>query len=112
MFVLLLLGVVSLFCAYYGNLQQRLKEMEIMCFKCKRYHSGACYEDMELCSLKHRQSCAIENIYLLTPKGKSMYQYSKLSCMTNCEDINFLGFEKRTELICCKRNSCNLPVRV
>uniref|UniRef100_A0A2K5EZJ7 Prostate and testis expressed 2 n=1 Tax=Aotus nancymaae TaxID=37293 RepID=A0A2K5EZJ7_AOTNA len=43
-------------------------------------------------------------------KGRSMYHYSKLSCMTNCEDINFLGFEKRTELICCNdSNYCNLP---
>uniref|UniRef100_A0A8C0D688 Prostate and testis expressed 2 n=1 Tax=Balaenoptera musculus TaxID=9771 RepID=A0A8C0D688_BALMU len=42
--------------------------------------------------------------------GRSMYFYSKLSCMTNCEDINFLSFEKRTELICCKhKNYCNLP---
>uniref|UniRef100_A0A8C7C276 Prostate and testis expressed 2 n=1 Tax=Neovison vison TaxID=452646 RepID=A0A8C7C276_NEOVI len=43
-------------------------------------------------------------------KGRSMYYYSKLSCITNCEDINFLSFEKRTELICCKHsNYCNLP---
>uniref|UniRef100_A0A5F9DLG7 Prostate and testis expressed 2 n=1 Tax=Oryctolagus cuniculus TaxID=9986 RepID=A0A5F9DLG7_RABIT len=43
-------------------------------------------------------------------KGRSMYHYSKLSCMSNCEDINFLDFEKRTELICCKHsNYCNLP---
>uniref|UniRef100_H9KW38 Prostate and testis expressed 2 n=1 Tax=Callithrix jacchus TaxID=9483 RepID=H9KW38_CALJA len=43
-------------------------------------------------------------------KGQSMYHYSELSCITNCEDINFLGFEKRTELICCNdSNYCNLP---
>uniref|UniRef100_A0A8D0HNS6 Prostate and testis expressed 2 n=2 Tax=Sus scrofa TaxID=9823 RepID=A0A8D0HNS6_PIG len=42
--------------------------------------------------------------------GRSMYFYSILSCMTNCEDINFLSFDKRTELICCKnKNYCNLP---
>uniref|UniRef100_A0A8C3VL84 Prostate and testis expressed 2 n=1 Tax=Catagonus wagneri TaxID=51154 RepID=A0A8C3VL84_9CETA len=42
--------------------------------------------------------------------GRSMYFYSTLSCMTNCEDINFLSFDKRTELICCKhKNYCNLP---
>uniref|UniRef100_A0A9L0K295 Prostate and testis expressed 2 n=1 Tax=Equus asinus TaxID=9793 RepID=A0A9L0K295_EQUAS len=42
--------------------------------------------------------------------GRSMYFYSKLSCMTKCEDINFLAFERRTELICCKHSDyCNLP---
>uniref|UniRef100_A0AC11EVD2 Prostate and testis expressed 2 n=1 Tax=Ovis aries TaxID=9940 RepID=A0AC11EVD2_SHEEP len=43
-------------------------------------------------------------------KGRSMYFYSKLSCKANCEDINFLSFDKRTELICCEHKSyCNLP---
>uniref|UniRef100_A0A673UH35 Prostate and testis expressed 2 n=1 Tax=Suricata suricatta TaxID=37032 RepID=A0A673UH35_SURSU len=42
--------------------------------------------------------------------GRSMYYYSKLSCMRNCEDINLLNFDRRTELICCKNtNYCNLP---
>lgn len=45
-----------------------------------------------------------------TSSGRSMYFYSKLSCMTNCKDINFLSFDRRTELICCKhKNYCNLP---
>ncbi|XP_061059441.1 prostate and testis expressed protein 2 [Eubalaena glacialis] len=81
-----------------------------MCYKCKKYHLGICYEGMRSCTRKYHQTCAVENIYLLTGKGRSMYFYSKLSCMTNCEDINFLSFEKRTELICCKhKNYCNLP---
>ncbi|XP_007463672.1 PREDICTED: prostate and testis expressed protein 2 [Lipotes vexillifer] len=81
-----------------------------MCYKCKKYHIGIYYEGMRSCTLKYHQTCAVENIYLLTRKGRSMYFYSKLSCMTNCEDINFLSFEKRTELICCKhKNYCNLP---
>ncbi|XP_047733816.1 prostate and testis expressed protein 2 [Prionailurus viverrinus] len=80
------------------------------CYKCKKYHLGLCYDTMKICILKHQQSCAIENLYFLTRKGRSMYYYSKLSCMTNCEDINFLSFEKRRELICCRHNNyCNLP---
>uniref|UniRef100_A0A8C8YJ92 Prostate and testis expressed 2 n=1 Tax=Prolemur simus TaxID=1328070 RepID=A0A8C8YJ92_PROSS len=103
MFVLFLLGTVFLLCPYWA-------ETEISCYKCRKYHLGLCYDVMKSCSLKYKQSCAVENIYILTRKGKSMYHYSKLSCMTNCEDINFLGFEKRTELICCKHsNYCNLP---
>uniref|UniRef100_A0A8C8YS35 Prostate and testis expressed 2 n=1 Tax=Prolemur simus TaxID=1328070 RepID=A0A8C8YS35_PROSS len=110
MFVLFLLGTVFLLCPYWGNLQDPPKETEISCYKCRKYHLGLCYDVMKSCSLKYKQSCAVENIYILTRKGKSMYHYSKLSCMTNCEDINFLGFEKRTELICCKHsNYCNLP---
>uniref|UniRef100_A0A8D2DGW1 Prostate and testis expressed 2 n=1 Tax=Sciurus vulgaris TaxID=55149 RepID=A0A8D2DGW1_SCIVU len=43
-------------------------------------------------------------------KGKSMYHYSRLSCMTFCEDINFMNFKRRTEIICCQHsNYCNLP---
>ncbi|XP_034865141.1 prostate and testis expressed protein 2 [Mirounga leonina] len=80
------------------------------CYKCEKYHLGLCYDIMKTCTLKYQQSCAVENLYFLTRKGRSMYYYSKLSCMTNCEDINFLSFEKRTELICCKHNNyCNLP---
>ncbi|XP_051704109.1 prostate and testis expressed protein 2 [Oryctolagus cuniculus] len=110
MLVPLLLGIASLFCPCCSELQDHLKETRLMCFKCKRYHLGLCYESMKTCSLKYQQSCAIENFYILTPKGRSMYHYSKLSCMSNCEDINFLDFEKRTELICCKHsNYCNLP---
>ncbi|XP_008833413.1 prostate and testis expressed protein 2 [Nannospalax galili] len=87
------------------------KDVGKMCYKCKKYHLGLCYEVMRSCKLKHKQSCAAENIYILSKKGKSMYHYLRLSCMTNCEDINFLSFEKRTELICCKHsNYCNLPV--
>uniref|UniRef100_A0A8C0ZYU7 UPAR/Ly6 domain-containing protein n=1 Tax=Castor canadensis TaxID=51338 RepID=A0A8C0ZYU7_CASCN len=102
MLVLILLGTVFLLCAY-GDTQ-------IICYKCRKYHLGLCYEVMNSCKLQHKQSCATENFYILTKKGRSMYHYSRLSCMTNCEDINFLGFEKRTELICCKHNNyCNLP---
>ncbi|XP_074258023.1 prostate and testis expressed protein 2 [Saimiri boliviensis] len=85
-------------------------DTRLLCYKCKIYHLGLCYDVMSSCSLKRKQSCAVENFYVLTSKGQSMYHYSKLSCMTNCEDINFLGFEKRTELICCNdSNFCNLP---
>uniref|UniRef100_A0A671EIS4 Prostate and testis expressed 2 n=1 Tax=Rhinolophus ferrumequinum TaxID=59479 RepID=A0A671EIS4_RHIFE len=43
-------------------------------------------------------------------RGRSMYFYSKLSCMANCGDINILGSETKKELICCKHsNYCNLP---
>ncbi|XP_032724946.1 prostate and testis expressed protein 2 [Lontra canadensis] len=80
------------------------------CYKCGKYHLGLCYDTMKTCTLKDQQSCAVENLYFLTRKGRSMYYYSKLSCMTNCEDINFLSFEKRTQLICCNHsNYCNLP---
>ncbi|XP_076432111.1 prostate and testis expressed protein 2 isoform X2 [Peromyscus maniculatus bairdii] len=103
MFALLMLGMVFLSSLYW--------DLGTMCYKCNKYHLGLCYEVMSSCTLKHRQSCAAENIYVLTTKGQSMYHYSRLSCMTNCEDINFLSFEKRTELICCKHsNYCNLPM--
>ncbi|XP_020042801.1 prostate and testis expressed protein 2 [Castor canadensis] len=110
MLVLILLGTVFLLCAYGGELQSPRKDTQIICYKCRKYHLGLCYEVMNSCKLQHKQSCATENFYILTKKGRSMYHYSRLSCMTNCEDINFLGFEKRTELICCKHNNyCNLP---
>ncbi|XP_053437284.1 prostate and testis expressed protein 2-like [Nycticebus coucang] len=110
MFALLLLGTVFLLYPYWGDHQGPLKETETMCYKCGKYHLGLCCDVMKSSRVKHRQSCAVENIYVLTMKGKSMYYYSKLSCMTKCEDINFLGFEKRTELICCNHsNYCNLP---
>ncbi|KAG8522332.1 Prostate and testis expressed protein 2, partial [Galemys pyrenaicus] len=81
-----------------------------MCYSCNMYHLGFCYETMSFCRLKYQQSCATENVYILTKAGKSMYFYSRLSCMFNCEDLNFLTFNKRTELICCKQhNYCNLP---
>uniref|UniRef100_A0A8C6CD38 Prostate and testis expressed 2 n=1 Tax=Monodon monoceros TaxID=40151 RepID=A0A8C6CD38_MONMO len=102
MFVLFLLCIVFLVCM----------KPSTMCYKCKKYHLGICYEGMRSCTLKYHQTCVVENIYLPEKerKGRSMYFYSKLSCMTNCEDINFLSFEKRTELICCKhKNYCNLP---
>nr|XP_005908816.1 PREDICTED: prostate and testis expressed protein 2 [Bos mutus] len=102
MSVLFLLRIVIVVCMS--------KEPSMMCYKCKKYHLGICYEAMRSCSLKYKQTCAVENIYVLTRKGRSMYFYSKLSCKANCEDINFLSFEKRTELICCKHKSyCNLP---
>ncbi|XP_032214037.1 prostate and testis expressed protein 2 [Mustela erminea] len=86
------------------------REITNTCYKCRKYHLGLCYDTMKTCTLKDQQSCAVENLYFLTRKGRSMYYYSKLSCITNCEDINFLSFEKRTELICCKHsNYCNLP---
>ncbi|XP_020733358.1 prostate and testis expressed protein 2 [Odocoileus virginianus] len=110
MFVPFLLCIVILVCMSKGEFHEQETEPSMMCYKCKRYHLGICYESMRSCNLKHRQTCAVENIYFLTKKGRSMYYYSKLSCKANCEDINFLSFEKRTELICCKHKSyCNLP---
>ncbi|XP_006902501.1 PREDICTED: prostate and testis expressed protein 2-like [Elephantulus edwardii] len=80
------------------------------CFICRRYHLGKCSVIMKSCHLKYKQSCAIENIHVITKKGESHYLYSRLSCMYNCEDINFLDNDKRTELICCiHSNYCNLP---
>uniref|UniRef100_A0A8C6QGW0 Prostate and testis expressed 2 n=1 Tax=Nannospalax galili TaxID=1026970 RepID=A0A8C6QGW0_NANGA len=110
--MLFLLGTFILFCPSWCVFHVP-QEVDVgkMCYKCKKYHLGLCYEVMRSCKLKHKQSCAAENIYILSKKGKSMYHYLRLSCMTNCEDINFLSFEKRTELICCKHsNYCNLPV--
>ncbi|XP_003472609.1 prostate and testis expressed protein 2 [Cavia porcellus] len=81
-----------------------------MCYKCTSYQLGYCYGVMDFCILNYRQSCATENIYLLTEKGQSMYYYSKLSCRSNCENIIFLDFNKKTEVLCCKHsNYCNLP---
>ncbi|XP_019514411.1 PREDICTED: prostate and testis expressed protein 2 [Hipposideros armiger] len=80
------------------------------CYKCNKYYLGSCTDVMSSCNVESEQSCATENIYILTKTGRSMYFYSKLSCMTHCEDFNILGSEKRTELICCKQsNYCNLP---
>nr|XP_038936577.1 prostate and testis expressed protein 2 isoform X2 [Rattus norvegicus] len=112
MFALFMLVIVCLFCQYWGVLNEPEKvDLGTMCYKCKKYHLGLCYGLMRSCTLKHRQSCAAENFYILTNRGQSMYHYSRLSCMTNCEDINFLSFERRTELICCKHSSyCNLPM--
>ncbi|KAK7799698.1 hypothetical protein U0070_019294, partial [Myodes glareolus] len=87
-----------------GDLREVGQDLGKMCYKCKQYHLGLCYDVMRSCTLKHRQSCAAENFYILTKKGQSMYHYSRLSCMTNCEDINFLSYEKRIELICCKHS--------
>ncbi|XP_011856661.1 PREDICTED: prostate and testis expressed protein 2 [Mandrillus leucophaeus] len=110
MLVLFLLSTIFLLCPYWGELHDRVEATEIMCYKCKKYHLGLCYDVMSSCSLKPKQSCAVENFYVLTVTGQSLYHYSKLSCMTNCEDINFLGFSKRAELICCNHsNYCNLP---
>ncbi|XP_055963464.1 prostate and testis expressed protein 2 [Sorex fumeus] len=81
-----------------------------MCFECDIYHLGLCYSGMKFCKLKYKQFCAVENVYMLTNKGQSMYHFSKLSCMTHCESINFLNFDQRTELNCCNHESyCNLP---
>nr|XP_004665508.1 prostate and testis expressed protein 2 [Jaculus jaculus] len=94
-----------------GELHIPKEAIGTLCYKCNIYHLGSCYEVMTSCTLKYKQLCAVENFYILTKKGQSMYHYSRLSCMTNCEAINFLGFEKRTELLCCNhRNYCNLPV--
>nr|XP_012420832.1 PREDICTED: prostate and testis expressed protein 2 [Odobenus rosmarus divergens] len=110
MFVVFLLGIIFLVCSSKGEMQEYLRETTKACYKCEKYHLGLCYDIMKTCTLKYQQSCAVENLYFLTRKGRSMYYYSKLSCMTNCEDINFLSFEKKTELICCKHsNYCNLP---
>nr|KAF6312060.1 prostate and testis expressed 2 [Pipistrellus kuhlii] len=110
MSALFLLGLLSLVCTNNGNLQRILLEPSVLCYQCKTFHLGMCYDVMKSCHLQYQQSCATENIYILTKKGKSIYYYSILSCMTNCEDVNFLGFEKRRELICCNHsNYCNLP---
>uniref|UniRef100_A0A8C3VPE2 Prostate and testis expressed 2 n=1 Tax=Catagonus wagneri TaxID=51154 RepID=A0A8C3VPE2_9CETA len=110
MFFLFLLCIVFLVCLSKGEFHEHLIEPSVMCYKCRKYHLGICYEAMRSCVLKYQQTCAVKNIYLVTTKGRSMYFYSTLSCMTNCEDINFLSFDKRTELICCKhKNYCNLP---
>uniref|UniRef100_A0A8C8XYD9 Prostate and testis expressed 2 n=2 Tax=Panthera TaxID=9688 RepID=A0A8C8XYD9_PANLE len=110
MFVVFLLCIVFLVCSNNGEFKDHLTDSATACYKCKKYHLGLCYDTMKICILKHQQSCAIENLYFLTRKGRSMYYYSKLSCLTNCEDINFLSFEKRRELICCRHNNyCNLP---
>nr|KAF6403860.1 prostate and testis expressed 2 [Molossus molossus] len=110
MSILFLLGTVFLLCTNNGGLRAFLTEPSIFCYKCKKFHLGLCYDQMSSCILKYQQSCAIENFYVLTKKGRSIYFYSKLSCMTNCEDVSFLGFEKRTELICCRHsNYCNIP---
>ncbi|XP_074177895.1 prostate and testis expressed protein 2 [Rhinolophus sinicus] len=98
------------FLLFTGELQGALREPSTICYKCNRYHLGSCLDTMSSCSLKYQQSCATENIYILTRRGRSMYFYSKLSCMANCEDINILGSERKKEIICCKRsNYCNLP---
>ncbi|XP_041512767.1 prostate and testis expressed protein 2 [Microtus oregoni] len=111
MCALFVLGMVFLSYPYWGDLQEVGQDLGTMCYKCKKYHLGLCYDVMRSCTLKHRQSCAAENFYILTRKGQSMYHYSRLSCMTNCEDINFLSYENRIELICCKHSSyCNLPM--
>ncbi|XP_030744267.1 prostate and testis expressed protein 2 [Echinops telfairi] len=110
MFVLLL-GVFTLLCSSEGKLVfSRTEATSIACYNCERFHLGFCYDGMKTCYLKYQQRCAIENIYVLTPKGETKYFYSKLSCMYNCDDINFLDYEKKTELICCKHsNYCNIP---
>ncbi|XP_004641451.1 prostate and testis expressed protein 2 [Octodon degus] len=110
MMLLFSLGMVFLFSWNWGKFWG-FKATNVLCYKCKNYHLGHCYGVMDICFLNYKQSCATENIYILTSKGRSMYYRSKLSCMTNCEDINFLDFNKKTELICCKHNNyCNLPV--
>ncbi|XP_045716157.1 prostate and testis expressed protein 2 [Phyllostomus hastatus] len=86
-------------------------EPTVFCYECTRYHLGLCYDGMRSCNLGPQQSCATENIYVLTIKGRSLYYYSKLSCMANCEDINILGFDLRRQLVCCKHsNYCNIPI--
>ncbi|KAF6082345.1 hypothetical protein HJG60_014594 [Phyllostomus discolor] len=111
MSLLFLLGIASLVWTSNGEFQKRLTEPTVFCYECTTYHLGLCYDGMRSCNLKYEQSCATENIYVLTVKGRSAYYYSKLSCMTNCEDINILGFELRRELICCKHNNyCNIPI--
>ncbi|KAM9221009.1 prostate and testis expressed protein 2 [Dugong dugon] len=103
MLVLLLLSIFTPLCPSGGASKE--------CYQCRRYHLGLCYDGMKSCYLKYKQYCATENFYILTKKGESLYFYSKLSCIYNCEDINFLDLGKRIELICCKHsNYCNLPV--
>lgn len=46
-----------------------LAEPSVLCYKCKKFHLGLCYDTMDSCNLKFQQSCAIENIYILTKKG-------------------------------------------
>uniref|UniRef100_A0A673UGF3 Prostate and testis expressed 2 n=1 Tax=Suricata suricatta TaxID=37032 RepID=A0A673UGF3_SURSU len=110
MFVVFLLCIVFLVCPNKGEFKDHLTESAAACYKCQKYHLGLCYDIMKICTLKDQESCAVENVYFLTIRGRSMYYYSKLSCMRNCEDINLLNFDRRTELICCKNtNYCNLP---
>ncbi|ELW72234.1 Prostate and testis expressed protein 2 [Tupaia chinensis] len=102
MLTLTLLGTALLLCPHGGA--------GTLCYECPKYHLGLCYGDMSSCTLWHRQACAVENFYVLTKKGRSKYHYSRLSCMTNCKDINFSGFDRRTELTCCiSSDYCNLP---
>uniref|UniRef100_A0A8D2DE62 Prostate and testis expressed 2 n=1 Tax=Sciurus vulgaris TaxID=55149 RepID=A0A8D2DE62_SCIVU len=110
MFLLFLLGTACLFCPCWAKFQDSVKGTATVCHKCRRYHLGLCYGTMMSCVLKYKQFCATENFYVLTKSGKSMYHYSRLSCMTFCEDINFMNFKRRTEIICCQHsNYCNLP---
>ncbi|XP_006874642.1 PREDICTED: prostate and testis expressed protein 2 [Chrysochloris asiatica] len=102
MLVLFLLVIFTLLCPS--------EEIARSCYKCRRYHLGLCYDGMKSCHLKYNQYCATENIYIFTQQGYSLYFYSKLSCMYNCEDINFLDHDQRTQIICCTHSSyCNLP---
>uniref|UniRef100_H0VM60 Prostate and testis expressed 2 n=1 Tax=Cavia porcellus TaxID=10141 RepID=H0VM60_CAVPO len=110
MLLLLLLGTVLLRSWNWGAQGFLKADTTTMCYKCTSYQLGYCYGVMDFCILNYRQSCATENIYLLTEKGQSMYYYSKLSCRSNCENIIFLDFNKKTEVLCCKHsNYCNLP---
>lgn len=54
-----------------------LAEPSVMCYKCRKYHLGMCYEAMRSCVLKYQQTCAVKNIYLLTPKGSVGYKVTE-----------------------------------
>ncbi|XP_073871681.1 prostate and testis expressed protein 2 isoform X2 [Macaca fascicularis] len=74
MLVLFLLSTIFLLCPYWGELHDRVEATEIMCYKCKKYHLGLCYDVMTSCSLKPKQSCAVENFYVLTVTGNVEYR--------------------------------------
>nr|KAF6466919.1 prostate and testis expressed 2 [Rousettus aegyptiacus] len=111
MFVLFLVGIVSLVNMNNGDLQIYHTEAQRICYKCSKFYLGTCYDVMGFCIPKYYQSCAVENIYTLTNRGKYIYHYSKLSCMNKCEDINILASDKKTEIICCNQDPfCNIPM--
>lgn len=54
---------------FFKHLFLCLAEPSTLCYKCKKFHLGLCYETMSSCNLQYQQSCAIENFYILTRKG-------------------------------------------
>uniref|UniRef100_A0A5F8GXG3 Prostate and testis expressed 2 n=1 Tax=Monodelphis domestica TaxID=13616 RepID=A0A5F8GXG3_MONDO len=100
---------------FYGNTVSKphslcLIDSERICNKCSVYHLGFCYSGMKYCLLRIHQKCATENFFIILNSGVTWYHFSKLSCKINCEDEDFIGTTRRTELICCNdRDNCNIP---